>query len=154
MVINVLRGEMSIVGLRCHLNPPVISNSTVQLSLALRNSPLRPGLVNFDYQHQPSDLELRKIEADLFYISNLVHAGLDVKILYFRSVSPKRRTSRTIFIGDFGRCGREAKFLFQLLMGLLANPSCLDGGRQGTQSGRCRQTGEIVFLRLSRGVRR
>ena len=25
----------------------------------------------------------------------------------------------------------EAKFLFQLLMGLLANPSCLDGGRQG-----------------------
>jgi hypothetical protein len=30
----------------------------------------------------------------------------------------------------------EAKFLFQLLMGLLANPSCLDGGRQGTQTGR------------------
>ena len=24
-------------------------------------------------------------------------------------------------------------------MGLLANPSCLDGGRQGTQTGRCRQ---------------
>jgi hypothetical protein len=23
----------------------------------------------------------------------------------------------------------EAKFLFQLLMGLLADPSCLDGGR-------------------------
>ena len=40
----------------------------------------------------------------------------------------------------------EAKFLFQLLMGLLANPSCLDGGRQGTQTGRCRQIGEIVFL--------
>ena len=35
----------------------------------------------------------------------------------------------------------EAKFLFQLLMGLLANPSCLDGGRQGTQTGRCRQIG-------------
>ena len=40
----------------------------------------------------------------------------------------------------------EAKFLFQLLMGLLANPSCLDGGRQGTQTGRCGQIGEIVFL--------
>ena len=40
----------------------------------------------------------------------------------------------------------EAKFLFQLLMGLLANPSCLDGGRQGTQTGRCRQIGEMVFL--------
>ena len=40
----------------------------------------------------------------------------------------------------------EAKFLFQLLMGLLANPSCLDGGRQGTQTGRRRQIGEIVFL--------
>src|SRR6188472_1948947 len=40
----------------------------------------------------------------------------------------------------------EAKLLFQLLMGLLANPSCLDGGRQGTQTGRCGQIGEIVFL--------
>ena len=40
----------------------------------------------------------------------------------------------------------EAKFLFQLLMGLLANPSCLDGGRQGRQTGRCGQIGELVFL--------
>jgi hypothetical protein len=32
---------------------------------------------------------------------------------------------------------------------LLANPSCLDGGRQGAQVGLCRQVGEIVFL-LSR----
>ena len=82
MLINVLRGEMSIVGLRCHLNPPVIPPS-VQLSLALRNSPLRPGLVNFDYQHQPSDLELRKIEADLFYISNWSML-LDAKILILK----------------------------------------------------------------------
>ena len=42
----------------------------------------------------------------------------------------------------------EAKFLFQLLMGLLANPSCLDGGRQGTQTGRA-----IVNAGLSRGTR-
>ncbi len=40
----------------------------------------------------------------------------------------------------------EAKFLFQLLMGLLANPSGLDGGSQGAQIGRSRQIGEVVFL--------
>ena len=40
----------------------------------------------------------------------------------------------------------EAKFLFQLLMGLLANLSCLDGGGQGAQIGRRRQIGEVVFL--------
>ena len=40
----------------------------------------------------------------------------------------------------------EAEFLFQLLMGLLANPSRLDGGRQGAQLGLRRQVGEIVFL--------
>jgi hypothetical protein len=38
----------------------------------------------------------------------------------------------------------KAKFLLQLLMGLLANPSCLDGGSQGAQIGRSRQIGEIV----------
>ena len=40
----------------------------------------------------------------------------------------------------------EPKFLFQLLVGLLANPSCLDGGGQGAQIGRGRQIGEVVFL--------
>ena len=40
----------------------------------------------------------------------------------------------------------EAEFLFQLLMGLLANPSCLDCGGQGAQIGRGRQIGEVVFL--------
>ena len=40
----------------------------------------------------------------------------------------------------------ETEFFFQLLVCLLANPSCLDGGRQGMQTGRCRQIGEIVFL--------
>src|SRR5829696_7898056 len=43
----------------------------------------------------------------------------------------------------------EAEFLFELLVSLLANPSRLDGGRQGAQVGLCRQVGEIVFL-LSR----
>jgi len=40
----------------------------------------------------------------------------------------------------------ETKFLFQLLMGLLANPSGLDGGGQGTQVGRRRQICQVVFL--------
>ena len=43
----------------------------------------------------------------------------------------------------------EAKFLFQLLMGLLADPSRLDGCGQGAQAGRGWQVGKIVFL-LSR----
>ena len=43
----------------------------------------------------------------------------------------------------------EAEFFFQLLVSLLANPSRLDGGRQGAQVGLRRQVGEIVFL-LSR----
>src|SRR5215207_8284168 len=43
----------------------------------------------------------------------------------------------------------ETEFFFQLLVSLLANPSRLDGRRQGAQVGLCRQVGEIVFL-LSR----
>ena len=43
----------------------------------------------------------------------------------------------------------EAEFFFQLLMRLLANPSRLDGGRQGAQVRLRRQVGEIEFL-LSR----
>ena len=40
----------------------------------------------------------------------------------------------------------ETQFFFQLLVSLLANPSRLDGGRQGAQVRLCRQVGEIVFL--------
>ena len=43
----------------------------------------------------------------------------------------------------------ETELFFQLLVSLLANPSRLDGGRQGAQVGLRRQVGEIVFL-LSR----
>ena len=43
----------------------------------------------------------------------------------------------------------ETEFFFQLLVSLLANPSRLDGGRQGAQVSLRRQVGEIVFL-LSR----
>ena len=40
----------------------------------------------------------------------------------------------------------EAEFFFQLLMGLLADPSRLDGGGQGAQVRAGGQVGEIVFL--------
>src|SRR3954469_16286514 len=43
----------------------------------------------------------------------------------------------------------ESEFFFQLLVSLLANPSRLDGGRQGVQVRLYRQVGKIVFL-LSR----
>ena len=39
----------------------------------------------------------------------------------------------------------EPKLLFQLLMGLLANPTCLDGGSQSAQIGRSRQIREICL---------
>ena len=38
----------------------------------------------------------------------------------------------------------ETEFFFQLLVSLLANPSCLDGSRQGAQVRLCRQVGKIV----------
>src|SRR5262245_16673891 len=43
----------------------------------------------------------------------------------------------------------ETEFFLQLLVRLLANPTRLDGGRQGAQISLRRQVGEIVFL-LSR----
>jgi len=39
----------------------------------------------------------------------------------------------------------ETEFFFHLLMGLLADPSRLDGGRQRAQVGAGRQVGEVVF---------
>src|SRR5256884_6207436 len=40
----------------------------------------------------------------------------------------------------------ETEFFFQLLVSLLANPSRLDGSRQGAKVSLRRQVGEIVFL--------
>ena len=39
----------------------------------------------------------------------------------------------------------ETEFLFQLLVSLLADPSCLDGRRQAAQVGLLGQVGEIVL---------
>jgi lipopolysaccharide/colanic/teichoic acid biosynthesis glycosyltransferase len=85
MLINVLRGQMSIVGPRSHSALPSISRSD-RLSLVLRDSPLRPGLVNFEGQHERTDSELRQIEADLFYISNW-SLLLDAKVLILKVFS-------------------------------------------------------------------
>ena len=46
----------------------------------------------------------------------------------------------------------ETEFFFQLLVSLLANPSRLDGGRQGAQAGLRRQVGEIIFFLSRRAV--
>ena len=40
----------------------------------------------------------------------------------------------------------QAQFLFELLVSLLADPACLDGGCQCAQIGLRREIGEIVFL--------
>ena len=40
----------------------------------------------------------------------------------------------------------ETEFFFHLLVGLLANPSCLDDGSQSTQVRLGGLAGEIVFL--------
>ena len=40
----------------------------------------------------------------------------------------------------------ETEFFFHLLVGLLANPSCLDDGSQSAQVRLDGQIGEIVFL--------
>src|SRR2546429_9877457 len=40
----------------------------------------------------------------------------------------------------------ETQFFFQLLVSLLANPSRLDGGRQGAQFSLRRQVGALGFL--------
>jgi lipopolysaccharide/colanic/teichoic acid biosynthesis glycosyltransferase len=80
MLINVLRGDMSIVGLRPYSGRPSIPLSARQ-SLALRNSPLRPGLLSFEDVSGRVDSKARQIEADLFYISNW-SLLLDAKILF------------------------------------------------------------------------
>ena len=77
MLINVLRGDMSIVGPRCHVVLPSTPLSK-QLALALDDCPLGPGLIVFEDQ---APTELRETEADLFYISNW-SLLLDVEILF------------------------------------------------------------------------
>jgi lipopolysaccharide/colanic/teichoic acid biosynthesis glycosyltransferase len=76
MLINVLRGEMSIVGPHCHSAVPSIALSDQQ-SLTLSNGQFRPGLVSFENPERARS----QLEADLFYIANW-SLLLDVKTLF------------------------------------------------------------------------
>ena len=75
MLVNVLRGEMSIVGPHCHSTFPVVPLSDEQL-LVLSSSPFRPGLVSFEIPQRVGS----QIDADLFYVANR-SLLLDAKIL-------------------------------------------------------------------------
>jgi putative colanic acid biosysnthesis UDP-glucose lipid carrier transferase len=76
MLINVLRAEISIVGLRLYdLPPPQLNNQLLPVSLETR---FKPGLVSF--KGRRDGRELSHAEADLFYLSNYSF-GLDLKIL-------------------------------------------------------------------------
>jgi lipopolysaccharide/colanic/teichoic acid biosynthesis glycosyltransferase len=76
MLINVLRGEMSIVGSHFYVLPP--PQPYDQLPSALLHGPLKPGLVSFKGPH--AGPELSPADADLAYISSWSF-GLDLKIL-------------------------------------------------------------------------
>ena len=77
MLINVLRGEMSIVGPHAYaLPPPQLNDQIAPTSL---KGPLRPGLVSLE--GPPTSAELSRKDADLSYISNW-SLLLDAKILF------------------------------------------------------------------------
>jgi lipopolysaccharide/colanic/teichoic acid biosynthesis glycosyltransferase len=76
MLINVLHGEMSIVGPHFYIHPP--PQLYDQLSPALLGTPFRPGLVSF--RGPPPGRELSRTDADLFYLSNWSFV-LDLKIV-------------------------------------------------------------------------
>jgi putative colanic acid biosysnthesis UDP-glucose lipid carrier transferase len=82
VLLNVLRGEMSVVGLHSYAVP--ISQPCARLSKALQNEPFKPGLLNWggvsDFEKrggQPT--EAQQVADDLFYIENW-SLCLDVKI--------------------------------------------------------------------------
>jgi sugar transferase len=77
MLINVLRGEMSIVGTNFYaLPPPQLFD---QHSPALLDGPFKPGLVSFESSR--GSREFSQTDADLFYLSNW-SLVLDLKILF------------------------------------------------------------------------
>jgi lipopolysaccharide/colanic/teichoic acid biosynthesis glycosyltransferase len=78
MLINVLRGEMSIVGPHFHVLP--VPQLFDQLPVALLDGPFKPGLVSLEKPARARG-ELSRTNADLFYISNW-SLLLDAKILF------------------------------------------------------------------------
>jgi lipopolysaccharide/colanic/teichoic acid biosynthesis glycosyltransferase len=92
MLINVLRGEMSIVGPCSYIAPPSLPPAE-HLSDALRRSTLRPGIFGWAQIHFSQDRDAQsdmrqQITHDLFYIVNW-SLLLDAKIILM-SVFPKR----------------------------------------------------------------
>jgi lipopolysaccharide/colanic/teichoic acid biosynthesis glycosyltransferase len=87
MLINVLCGDVSIVGLRWHSAVSSVSLSS-SVPVALQESSFRPGLISFEGIHDRGNSELRNIEADLFYISNwslLLDAKIILRMLFSKS---------------------------------------------------------------------
>lgn len=82
MLINVLRGDMSIVGVRRRSAPASVP---VAEPLSMESA-FKQGLINFGEFHEDPDFELRSIEADQFYMSNW-SLLLDLKIILRTIVS-------------------------------------------------------------------
>jgi lipopolysaccharide/colanic/teichoic acid biosynthesis glycosyltransferase len=82
MLINVLRGEMSIVGPHAYVLPPPQLND--QIAPTSLKGPLRPGLVSLE--GPPTSGELSRKDTDLSYISNW-SLLLDAKILFRQVIS-------------------------------------------------------------------
>jgi polysaccharide biosynthesis protein PslA len=83
MLINVLRGEMSLVGLRREIRiPPFLPGSLVE---PLYSNPLKPGVISLELPPELANPALAPIQADLYYVANW-SVWLDLKILFHRLI--------------------------------------------------------------------
>jgi lipopolysaccharide/colanic/teichoic acid biosynthesis glycosyltransferase len=87
MLLNVLRGEMSVVGPNCY-HGVVSMPLSGQQELAFENCPLKPGLIGPASDNRKSGSNLGNVEADLSYIRQW-SLLLDVRILIRRMFSWK-----------------------------------------------------------------
>ena len=80
MLLNVLRGDMSIVGPRCQIDVPPSLVPRVELD-PLYESSLKPGLISLEIPDEAAVAGLGQVEADTYYVSHW-SLWLDVKILF------------------------------------------------------------------------